>query len=97
MSSSIIVLTWLIIGLHPLDGPRAIVRIDPAPGFVSMSSNNSLKHLNVTIEVACIKSKNKNPVAEKAVHKLEKELIHQEPGGRTVSEGDWPCYCHCMS
>ena len=30
---------------------RAIVRVDPAPGFVSMSNNDSLKHFNITIEV----------------------------------------------
>ena len=80
------VLTRLIIGLHPLDGPRAIVRVDPAPGFASMSHNDSLKHLNVTIEVGRVKNKNKNFVAEKAVRELEEELIHQEPGGCPVSE-----------
>ena len=62
-------LTRLIIGLHPLDGPSAIVRVDPAPGFASMSSNDSPKHLNVTIEVGRVKNKNKDPVAEKAVRK----------------------------
>ena len=51
-----------------------------------MSSNDSLKHLNVTIEVGRVKNKNKNPVAEKAVRELEEELIRQEPGGRPVSE-----------
>ena len=75
-----------VIGLHPLDGPRAIVRVDPAPGFASMSNNDSLKHLNVTIEVGRVKNKNKNPVAEKAVRELEEELIRQEPGGCPVSE-----------
>ena len=35
-------LAHLIIGLQPLDGPRAIVRVDPAPGFASMSNNDSL-------------------------------------------------------
>ena len=79
-------LTRLIIGLHPLDGPRVIVRVDPAPGFVSMSNSDSLKHLNITIEVGRVKNKNKNPVAEKAVRELEEELIRQEPGGRPVSE-----------
>ena len=77
-------LTRVIIGLHPLDGPRAIVRVDPAPGFASISSNDSLKHLNVTIEVGRVK--NKNPVAEKAVREVEAELIRQEPGGRPVSD-----------
>ena len=83
-------LTWLIIGLHPLDGPRAIVSVDPAPGFVSMSGNDSLKHLNVTIEVGRVENKNKNAVAEKAVRELEEELIRQEPGGRPASEVGLP-------
>ena len=51
-----------------------------------MSSNNSLKRLNVTIEVGSIKNKNKNPVAEKAARELEEELIRQEPRGCPVSE-----------
>ena len=79
-------LTRLIIGLHPLDGPRAIVSVDPAPGFASLSSNDSLKYLNVTIEVGRVKNKNKNPVAEKAVRELEEGLIRHEPGGGPVSE-----------
>ena len=44
-----------------------------------MSSFDSLKHLNVTIEVGRVKNKNKNPVAEKAVLELEDELIRQQP------------------
>ena len=78
-------LTQLIVGVHPLDGPRAVIRVDPSPGLQSMANNNSLNHLNVTIEVGRVKNKNKNPVAEKAVRELEEELIKQEPGGRPVS------------
>ena len=78
-------LTQLIVGAHPLDGPRAVIRVDPSPGFQSMANNDSLNHLNVTIEVGRVKNKNKNPVAEKAVRELEEELIKQEPGGRPVS------------
>ncbi|KAK2550541.1 hypothetical protein P5673_028741 [Acropora cervicornis] len=78
-------LTQLIVGVHPLDGPRAVIRVDPSPGFQSMANNDSLNHLNVTIEVGRVKNKNKNPVAEKAVRELEEELIKQEPGGRPVS------------
>ena len=51
-----------------------------------MSNNDSVKHLNVTIEVGHIKNKNKNPVAEKAARELEDKLIRQEPRGRSVSE-----------
>ena len=78
-------LTQLIVGVHPLDGPRAVIRVDPSPGFQSMANNDSLNHLNVTIEVGRVKNKNKNPVAEKAVRELEEELIKQEPSGRPVS------------
>ena len=78
-------LTQLIVGAHPLDGPRAVIRVDPSPGFQSMANSDSLNHLNVTIEVGRVKNKNKNPVAEKAVRELEEELIKQEPGGRPVS------------
>ena len=78
-------LTQLTVDLHPLDGPRAIIRVDPSPRFQSMANNDSLNHLNVTIDVGRVKNKNKNPVAEKAVRELEEELIRQEPGGRPVS------------
>ena len=78
-------LTQLIVGLHPLDGPRAIIRVDPSPGFQSMANNDSLNHLNVTIDVGRVKNKNKNRVAEKAVRELEEELIRKEPDGRPVS------------
>ena len=48
-----------------------------------MSSNDSLKHLNVTFEDGHVKNKNKNknknPVAKKAVCELEEEPIRQEP------------------
>ena len=50
-----------------------------------MANNDSLNHLNVTIDVGSVKNKNKNPVAEKAVLELEEELIRQELGGRPVS------------
>ena len=79
-------LTQLIVGLHPLDGPSAIIRVDPAPGFTFICNNDSLKHLNVTIEVGRVKNKKKNPVVEKAVRELDDELIRQEPGDRQVSD-----------
>ena len=72
--------------LHPLDGPRAVIRVDPAPGFSSLSNNDSLGHLNVSIDVGHIKNKNHNPVAKKAVRELEEELLRQQPGGGPVGE-----------
>ena len=40
-------LTRLLIELHPLDVPRAVIRVDSAPGFLSLARNDSLKHLIV--------------------------------------------------
>ena len=78
-------LTRLIVELHPIDGPRAVVRVDPAPSFVSLSNNDGLKHLNVWLDVGRTKNKNKNPVAEKAIQELEEELLRQEPGGGPIN------------
>ena len=33
----------LVVGLHPLDGPQAVIRVDPAPGFVSLKNTHALK------------------------------------------------------
>ena len=79
-------LARLVVGLHPLDGPQAVIRVDPAPGFVSLKNTNALQHLGLSIEVGRVKNTNKNPVAERAVLELEEELLHQEPGGGPVTE-----------
>ena len=71
--------------LHPLDGPQAVIRVDPAPGLVSFKNANALQHLTVSIEVGRVKNINKNPIAEKAVLELEEELLCQ-PGGGPKSE-----------
>ena len=79
-------LAQLVVGLHPLDGPPAVIRVDPAPGFVSLKNFNALQHLGISVEVGRIKNTNKNPVAERAVLELEEELLRQEPGGGPVTE-----------
>lgn len=79
-------LTCLVVDLHPIDGPRAVIRVDPAPAFVSLSNNDGLKHLNVWLDIGRIKNKNKNPVAERAVQELEDELLKQEPGGGPIDQ-----------
>ena len=79
-------LARLVVGLHPLDGPQAVIRVDPAPGFVSLKNKHALKHLGISVEVGRVKNTDKNPVAERAVLKLEEELLRQEPGGGPVTE-----------
>ncbi|PFX31306.1 hypothetical protein AWC38_SpisGene3850 [Stylophora pistillata] len=79
-------LTCLVADLHPIDGPRADILVDPAPAFVSLSNNDGLKHLNVWLDIGRIKNKNKNPVAERAVQELEDELLKQVPGGGPIDQ-----------
>ena len=57
----------LCIPLIPLDGPRAVIGADPAPGFVTLPNNPELHQLRILIEMGRVKNRNKNPVAEKAV------------------------------
>jgi len=61
--------------LRPLDGPPAVVRVDPAPGFVALRKCPILLQNRITLELGCAKNPNKNPVAEKAVQELEEELL----------------------
>ena len=79
-------LARLVVGLHPLDGPQAVIRVDPAPGFVSLKTTQALQHLGISVEVGRIKNSKKNPVTERAVLELEEELLCQEPGGGPVTE-----------
>ena len=58
-------LARLVTGLHPLDGPSAVICVDPAPGFVSLMNTNVLRHLRVSTEVGRVKNVNKNPVPER--------------------------------
>ena len=75
----------LCLEMRPMDGPPAVIRTDPAPGFKALVNDPLLKKHRVTIELGQPKNPNKNPVAERAVQELETELLHQEPLGSAVS------------
>ena len=72
-------LIQLCVPLRPLDGPPAIVRVDPAPGFNSLREDALLASHRIRLEVGQAKNKNKNPIAEKAVQEFEDELLRQDP------------------
>lgn len=78
-------LACLCTELLPLEGPPAIVRVDPAPGFVSLQSDETLKRLNIVLEIGRVKNVNKNPVAERAIQELEGEILRYDPGGGPLS------------
>ena len=48
-------LVRMCVDLHPLDGPPAIVRVDPAPGFVSLKNDKALQQLGICIDITMIK------------------------------------------
>ena len=75
----------LCIELRPSDGPPAVIRNDPAPGFSRLVHDDLLKQNHMCIEIGRIKNPNKNPVAEKAVRELEEEILRLDPmGGSTT-------------
>ena len=74
----------LCVPLRPLDGPPAVVRTDPAPGFQALVNDELLHNHRIAIEIGRIKNPNKNPVAERAVQELQQEILRLEPGQRTV-------------
>ena len=76
----------LILPLHPIESPLATIRTDPAPGFNSVSQDSSLNELNIQIEIGEAKNVNKNPVAEKAIQELQKEILRQDPSGNPISQ-----------
>ena len=49
---------------HPLDGPQAVIRVDPTPGFISLKNSKALQHLGISVKVGDVRNTNKNPVAE---------------------------------
>ena len=58
-------LARLCLELHPTDGPSAVIRTDPAPGFVALTNDPVLQRLSISIDIGRVKNVNKNPVAER--------------------------------
>ena len=76
----------LSIQLRPLDGPPAIIRTDPAPGFKALVNDQLLQRHRIILEIGNPKNPNKNPVAERAVQEVETEILRIEPLGGAVTE-----------
>ena len=78
-------LARLCIELHPIDGPSAVIKTDPAPALVALKSDPVFQRLNISLDIGRVKNINKNPVAEKSISELHDELLRQQPGGGPVS------------
>jgi hypothetical protein len=66
----------LCVSMRPLDGPIAVIRTDPAPGFKALADDDTLKQHRISLEIGHAKNPNKNPVAERAVQEVVSELLH---------------------
>ena len=64
----------LLFPLHPIDAPTATIRTDPAPGFTTLRNDSILTSYNIKH-----KNINKNPIAEKAVEVVVKEILQHDP------------------
>ena len=66
------VLIHRCVELVRLDGPLAVVRIDPAPDITTVVDDKFLQHHRIAIETS--RENNKNPMAENAIRELEVDL-----------------------
>ena len=76
--------------LRPSGLTQLVVRVDPASAhqsmFLAMSKKGELLRDNIRLEIGRIKNKNKNPVIDKAIKELHRELLIISPeGGRITS------------
>jgi hypothetical protein len=75
----------LCVPLGLLDGPPAIIRCDPAPGFQALVKDAWLADNRLQIEIGEAKNQNKNPVAERAIQEMREELRKIDPLDNPVS------------
>ena len=78
-------LIQLCVPLRPLDGPPAVIRVDPAPGFNTLRKDALLTSHRLRLDIGEAKNKNKNPIAEKAVQEFEDELLRQGQEGTALT------------
>ena len=65
--------------------PSCTMRVDNAPGFLSLKDDKQLASHGIKLEFGRIKNVNKNPVAERNNQELELELLRVDPSGSPVS------------
>ena len=75
----------LIKEIQMIRAPSCVIRVDNAPGFVSLVNDELLLQNGIHLELGQVKNPNKNPVAEKCNQELELELLRLDPSGKPVS------------
>ena len=75
----------LISKIRPSSVSPVLIRVDPAPAFQSIFNKLKLSDQNIHLELGRFKNRNKNPVIDKAVTELLRELRIQNPIGGPLS------------
>ena len=75
----------LVSKVRPSTASPAFIRVDPATAFQSIFNRLQLSDHNIILEVGRFKNRNKNPVIDKAIKELEREIRLQNPIGGPLS------------
>ena len=72
--------------LRPSEASMAVIRVDPAPAHQSLFLGGDLltRH-NIKLEIGRFKNVNKNPVVDKCIKELGKEIRIQVPYGGPIT------------
>ena len=68
-----------------LRGPTCTIRVDNAPGFISLKGDKLLQSHGLQLDYGNSKNINKNPCAEKCNQELETELLKIDSSGSPVT------------
>ena len=75
--------------LRPSSSSQITIRLDPHPSnqslYKSLTSNNLLRKNNIHLEIGRIINKNKNPVIDKGIRELIREMLILQPAGGKIS------------
>ena len=75
--------------LRPSPSAKIVVRLDPAPAHQSivknLCNNSLLTKSNIDIELGRTLNKNKNPVIDKGIKEMHRELLILQPTGGPIS------------
>ena len=75
----------LVSKVRPSTASPAFIRVDPATAFQSIFNRLQLSDYNIILEIGRFKNRNKNPVIDKAIKELEREIRLQNPIGGPLS------------
>ena len=73
------------------------LRVDNAPGFVSLKKSNELKKLNINLQLSDPTNKNSLAIVDKAIQELERELLKISPDGAPITSSELARATLCLN